>query len=436
MSLSRSQLIITLGVALVVLLVVALFVFFGRGALNPAREKLVVWGVFDEIGAFRDGIDAFGAQVRKNTQVIYERKNEQTYEQDLIQALAAGNGPDIFMFHSTWLPKHFDKIVPLSETALPLATLRALFPQVVEQDFAPDGVIFALPLYIDTLALYWNKDYFDRKSIAFPPRDWEEFQTLVPRLREQDASGGIVKATAAIGGSSKSVNRATDMVSLLMLQTGVKMTDDNFGRATFAAPVSDGQTPGRNALEFYTRFANPASSVYTWNDSQHYSIDNFAEGNTAMMFNYSYQTGIVRAKNPFLKFDIAPMPQPRGVSQPVNFANYWGFAVSKKSAKTDLAWQFVKFLTTDTASMRAYMQKSKHPPALRALVGEVQTDPNLGVFAQQALTARSWPQIDNTLVERSFSDMIEAVISGRLSAQNALKEAEDAISSQMQTKKR
>ena len=436
MSLSRSQLIIIGGVGVVVLLLIALFVFGGRGALNPPREELVVWGVFDEIGAFRDGINAFQTSVRGNTQILYERKNEQTYEQDLIQALAAGTGPDILMFHSTWLPKHFDKIAPLAETELPIAQFRGLFPTVVEQDFAPDGVVFALPLYVDTLALYWNKDYFDRKSIAFPPREWEEFQTLVPRLRELDSSGNIVKAAGAIGGSAKSVNRAADLMSLLMLQTGAAMTDDMFGRATFAAPVGGGQVPGLNALEFVSQFANPASSVYTWNDRLHYSVDNFAEGDVAMMFNYAYQTGLLHEKNPFLKFDIAPMPQPRGASQPVNFANYWGLAVSKKSAKADLAWQFVKFLTTDQVSMRTYGGITKHPPALRALITEAQADAELGVFARQALTARSWPQIDNLLVERAFSDMIEAVTSGRLSARNALKEAEDAITSAMLTKQR
>ena len=436
MSLSRSQLIIIGGVGGVVLLIVALFVFGGRGPLNPPREELVVWGVFDEIGAFRAGIDAFQTSVRKNTQVLYERKNEQTYEQDLIQALAAGTGPDILMFHSTWLPKHFDKVAPLAETALPIAQFRGLYPTVVEQDFAPDGVIFALPLYVDTLALYWNKDYFDRKSIPTPPREWEEFNTLVPRLRELDASGNVVKAAAAIGGSSKSVNRAADLMSLLMLQAGTAMTNNNFGRATFAAPVGGGKVPGLGALEFVAQFANPASSVYTWNDRLHYSVDNFAEGDVAMMFNYAYQTGLLHEKNPFLKFDIAPMPQPRGASQPVNFANYWGLAVSKKSAKADLAWQFVKFLTTDQVSMRTYGEITKHPPALRALITEAQDDAELGVFARQALTARSWPQIDNLLVERAFSDMIEAVTSGRLSARNALKEAEDAITSAMLTKQR
>jgi len=55
----------------------------------------------------------------------------------------------------------------------------------------------------------------------------------------------------------------------------------------------------------------------------------------------------------------------------------------------------------------------------------------LGVFAAQALTARSWPQIDNVEVKKSFDDMIESVTTGKLSAEKALREAEDKLTALM-----
>jgi multiple sugar transport system substrate-binding protein len=421
--LSRSQLIIIGSFLAIVVIFVLIFIFGSRGPLSSPQVELTAWGVFDDPSIFAT------IQYGK-ARINYVRKDERTYEQELIQALAAGKGPDIFMFHSTWLPKHIDKIVPFPQSVITLVELRNLFPQVVEQDFAPDGVIYALPLYIDTLALYWNKDYFDAKKVALPPRDWREFLALVPRLRELDSRGNIVRAAAAIGGSAKSVNRASDIISLLMLQNGTQMTDQNFGSATFGSGGGD-KNPGKNALEFYTRFANPASPVYTWNDSLHYSLDSFAEGNAAMMFNYSYHISTLRSKNPYLNFGIAPVPQIGGGAKPITFANYWGLAVSKQSPNASAAWQYIKFITTNTELARAYMQKTKHPPALRVLIDEMQSDPDLGVFAQQALTARSWPQIDNNLVDRVFSDMIEGVVSGRMTIDKALKEAEDAISNAM-----
>jgi hypothetical protein len=52
----------------------------------------------------------------------------------------------------------------------------------------------------------------------------------------------------------------------------------------------------------------------------------------------------------------------------------------------------------------------------------------LGVFATQALTARSWFQVDNIAIETIFADMIDNVILGRLTIRKALQEAESRVS--------
>ena len=128
-----------------------------------------------------------------NVKIKYKQVGFNDYEKSLLNSLAAGAGPDLFMFHNTWLPKHFDKITPVSESQFTASQITALYPTVVVQDFAPDGVTWALPLYIDTLALFYNKDIFDDNSIALPPKTWLDFQDLVLQLPPP---------AAAIGGSA------------------------------------------------------------------------------------------------------------------------------------------------------------------------------------------------------------------------------------------
>jgi hypothetical protein len=66
---------------------------------------------------------------------------------------------------------------------------------------------------------------------------------------------------------------------------------------------------------------------YTWNSKQPNSVDAFAGGTTAMMFNYSWQNAEIKSKNPKLNYAIAPVPQIYPAS-PATVANYWGYAVS------------------------------------------------------------------------------------------------------------
>jgi len=428
--LSRNQLIIVSIGGLVVLFLILVFLGVIPG-LRPATQTklkaaLEFWGTYDQRNAYQNVIDQFQA-LNSGIRINYRQFDPNTYENELINALAASKGPDIFMIHNTWLPKHYDKISPLPSEKLNFsAYTNQLFPEVVAKDFTANNLIYAFPLSVDTLTLVYNKDILNQSGIALTPATWAEFQNIIPALRIVDKTGKISRAAAAIGGSDKSINRATDLLSLLMLQNGVQMVDSDFTRANFSQTVTGGASPGLNALNFYTNFTNPVNSNYTWNDSLHYSLDAFAEGFTAIIFNYAYQLSYIKTKNPFLNFGIAPMPQIDSFN-PVNYANYWGYAVSNKSSYSNLAWDFILLLTTNQANAENYLGQTQKPPALRALIQKYINDSALGVFAKQALTAKSWPQIDNNQIETIFSNMIESVINGRQTAKAALNQAEAQI---------
>jgi len=426
MSLTRTQIIV---IGVVVLLIVGLVLAFTVGRKPPKQAGPAVtlnfWGIDDE-GVFRDLIASYQT-LRPNVHINYREFERDRYEFDLLNGLAASTGPDVFMFHRSWLPKHFDKIVPLTETQLPLRTFKEIYPTVVEQDFAPDGIIYALPLYIDTLAVFYNKDIFDNKAIVFPPKTWPELEKIIPQLKEVDRLGRIQKAPVALGGSNKSVHRGSDILGLIMLQDGVAMVDKDFTRATFAEN-------GLSSLNYYVQFANPASLLYSWDEKFGYSLDSFSEEKSAIIFDYAESQSYLKEKNPFLNFMISPMFQKEGAAKEINYANYWGLAVSNKSAASVWAWDFVSYLATNKDYSKRYLDATKRPPALRSLIQNYLNDPVLGIFARQALTARSWPQIDNVKVEDSFSKMIESVLGG-VSAESAIKQAEEEITQLMERRR-
>ena len=436
MNLTRPQLIILGSALLVVLFFVGVFtgILPGTRSLRekPPEISLTVWGV-DPQEFFQENLTGYET-LRPNARVDYEEINPATYENDLINALAAGKGPDVIMFRNSWLPKHHNKLIAVQELQLKLKTFQELFPAVVEQDFAPDGKIRALPLYIDTLALFYNQNTFDKAGLAVPPQDWLDFQNLIPKLRQKDSAGRLAKPAAAIGGSGKTIDKAEDLLMLLMLQAGAKMTDAEFTQATFAGNVG-GFLPGLDALNFYAKFSDPKDIYYTWNDSLENSLDNFAKGDTAMIFNYASNRPAIKNKNPFLSFKAAEMPQPANSEKAVNYPDYWGLAVTNNSQNPDWAWDLVLYLTANEPAAENYLKISNRPPALRTLVQKYADHPELGVFAKQALSARSWPQIDKEQIRTIFSDMISAVISGQLDSPAAAGQAEREVTNLMRARR-
>jgi len=248
---------ITVAVFLTVILILR-----GIGGGQTQSATLQFWGVFDDRNAFDKVINDFKVQ-NPGIKVQYQMFTYEEYEKRLIDALAAGTGPDIVMIHNTWLPKHGDKLKSLPATIpglkQPLLTIqdyKTNFVDVAFNDFVFSNQIYALPMYVDTLALFYNKDILNSAGISRPPQDWEEFNSDIETLTRLDGSGQVVQSGAAMG-TAKNINRSTDILSALMIQTGVKMTDNSNTTASFANPVN-GTPVGEKALKYYTDFANPS----------------------------------------------------------------------------------------------------------------------------------------------------------------------------------
>ncbi|MFH1938074.1 MAG: extracellular solute-binding protein [Patescibacteria group bacterium] len=414
--------------AVVILVIVGSLIFlFGRKPVSLKKVELEFWGVFDDSDVFQTLIADFN-ETYSNITINYHKKNSQTYEKDLLEAMATGRGPDIFMVHHTWLNRYKDKIWVVPSDLLTLKEFQDSFVDVVANDFIIDNYISAIPLSVDTLALYYNKDIFNTNGIPQPPQTWEDFLSTVEKITIQDDRGNIERAGAALG-TPRNINRSTDILSLLMIQSGAQMINEQTNKAAFNQIVSlNGQSfnPGERALEFYTDFSNPLKSVYTWNTRMDYSIDAFYKGKVAMMFNYSYNLPTIRNKSPYLNFGIAPMPQIKSSEKDVNYANYWGMTVSHNTEDINEAWQFIVWLTQKENTQK-YLELTKKPTARRDLIFWQKDDPDLGVFAQQSLTAYSWPQVDNLSIETVLADMIESVVLGQSTIKDAINKAVNDI---------
>lgn len=425
---------------LIIFILITVLVFSGFQCTRQNRGEainIVVWNLWDDAKSWEDMIVSYEALVaadetKQPVKIIYYKKvftGNENYEAEFNNALTQGKGPDIITLNNSWVPRYKDKIYPLDEGAKTAQDFQRKFVDVVSYDFLEGNKIYAVPLSLDTLALYYNIDLLNAAGIFDPPRTWDEFNEAVRKLTVRDDKGNIKRAGAAIG-ADKNINRSSDILALLMLQSGSAIVDENQkGQkiATFTDLVEGGsskeilkRTIGGTALQFYTDFANPAKTVYTWNPLMDYSIDAFYQMNAAMMINYAYTIPAVRSKAPKLRFAVASMPQITGVTVPVNYANYWAMTVSAGSAYKAEAWDFLMYITNPEIA-KAYLAKTAKPAAQRDLVAwqENGEDLNLAVFARQSLTAKSWYQKDNFAAETIFNDAINSVVLNRSTPESA-----------------
>jgi len=412
--------------------------------ITPSQKELLQpieltwWGVFDDSTSFQDIINDYRAQ-HPNISINYRKLRPEEFETELLNALAEDRGPDIFTIHNTWIGGYVNKIEALPSktkmayqvtqkslgikeetiievretTSLTPEQLKQRFIDVVSDDVLRGGKIYGLPLAVDTLALYYNRDLLNNAGIPLPPDNWLTLQENVKKLTFQDKDRKLVQSGIAIG-TGINVERATDILSLLMMQNGAEMTRGNI--VTFGVVPQNtadrSYNPGPEAVRFYTDFANDSREVYTWDPAFSNSIDAFAEGRVALLFAYNYHIPYLEAKRQGkLNYGITKAPQIKGRPE-VNFANYWVQVVSKKSTHINEAWDFLQFATR-AEEAKKYLDKTVRPTALRELIPAQSADDRLREFAEQLLTAKSWYRGNNaTATEKALSDLIEAVRSG------------------------
>lgn len=387
----------------------------GKTAKAPKAMTLQYWGVWNEASDIKPVINAFQAQYPYVT-IKYTKLRYEEYQDQLITAWAQDRGPDIFSIPNSWVTtyKNFITPMPVSTTMVKQFTKESLagakknlltenvvtpgynyqtlgkkYVDVVTSDVAFNNQIFGLPLSMDTLALYYNKDMLGQAYIAQPPAIWSEFVEIMPKLTLQDEEGNIIRSAAALG-TAKNVDRSTDILVNLMIQNGSEVINPS-GKVNMAAEsvAEKNYFPGPRALEFYTDFASPTKQVYTWNENMPASLQAFAQGKTAFFFGYSYHYPLILSQAQGINFDITAFPQ-INQEQSVTLANYWVETVAKKSLHPNEAWAFLQYATGEDGVI-PFLESSKRPTALRSIIAsQASENVALAPFILQGLTAKSW----------------------------------------------
>lgn len=385
---------------------------------NPPASgpiTLKIWKPFVDSDKMQSIISAYQSK-HSNVTIEYTKKNIENYESDLINALATpGAGPDIYSINNTWVPRYADKIAEAPEKVFTVKEYKETFVDATAADLIRDNKIYGTAMWVDSLALYYNKDLLGTEGIATPPKTWTDLATDVRKITRQDSTGYFDRSGVAMGTNSN-VNRGVDIIYLLMLQAGAVPWSADGSSPQFANSVyRDGNSvnPGAEALEFYTSFANPSSANYTWNLDSDYSVDAFANGRAAFLYGYAYTRNQINSKAPNLNYDVAPVPQYNLSNPTLNYSSYFAEVVRKQDEKNKnqeaWAWDFLKFATSQ-ASLEGYYKVDKQPSSRRDLIERQTSDVEIGVFAHANLTGKTFYKADEVKFDAIIADMIDNVI--------------------------
>lgn len=423
------------------LIIVLLSSCFGKKTPQAGPVTLNVYGL-DNSDVFAPMISAY-KQKKPLVTIKYKKFNDPAeFEQLVINEIAEGEGPDVFYMHNTWLPRHNKKVVPLTSETLTPKNFAETFVNVAKDDFVQpdptDGAekIFGLPLYVDTLALYYNKRDFEQKipERGKPGTLWSDVEKDAPLLREEDA-GLLTKGAYALG-RADNIQNGVDILYNLFLQGGVSLYDQSYKLLQFSGS-------GQKWFDYLLGFAQATKKNYSWSEtladpqSDLKDVEAFLAGKVSAIFGYSdlysrFETDIknVKAKNgsaiDMKDIAVAPLPQLSADAASAKvLASYYGLGVSRNSKNAAAAWDFVQFVTTKE-NAAAFHTKTKRPTARRDLIADQKKEPITEVFVGQLGYASSYRIYSVEKFKEVFTKAITSSLASG-SARSALGEAQTEL---------
>ncbi|RRQ79671.1 ABC transporter substrate-binding protein [Streptomyces griseofuscus] len=252
------------------------------------------------------------------------------------------------------------------------------FPKAMNEYTRFDGDRCTVPLLGDAYGLYYNKTAFAKAGIKQPPRTWGEFEADAKRL------------TVPAGDSYKQLGFMPDY------HGWETTTEHYFGQFSPTYFTADGKSNVAKDPAFQQGFALQKRLVdelggfrklerfrSTLGDEWG-AKHPFHTGQVAMQLDGEWRLGMADQAKPKFEIGVAPLPVPDDQKDQYGKGYITGTitGIAATSRKQNAAWEFVKYISTDTDAVVGFANDIHNVPSTLAALKspKLKYDPRFKTF--------------------------------------------------------
>ena len=295
------------------------------------------------------------------------------------QAIGAGNGPDIGLSYSTDIVGKFcssgawvDLTPYIKRDNVDLNQLNATTRSYTEFG----GKRCAMPFLADAYGVFYNKDMFAKAGIAGPPKTLDELTEDAKKLTVKNPDGSL-KTVGFLPLFDFYENAAAHMAPAV----GAKWLTADGKSAVGTDPAwKTLMTWQKNLVDWYG-YENLQKFRAGLGDE--FSADNaFQKGQVAINIDAEYRLAFVKDQAPNLKYGVAPIP----TSDPARYGGGYVtgniMGISKNAKNPEAAWELIKYLTTNDATIVKLANSLKNVPTTTGALAapDLEADANFKTF--------------------------------------------------------
>jgi ABC-type glycerol-3-phosphate transport system substrate-binding protein len=416
MNLRPFELFLIIGFGLLGLLALGLLATYKPPADTTAVAlggPVDIWGTLPE-DAFYQTLRPILETEPAYASIRYTEMNADTFDADVLNALAEDRGPDLLLLPHEELVAYRSKLQPIPYENFPERDFRNLYIDGAELWARTDG-IYGYPLMVDPLVMYWNRDILSSKNVLSAPKTWEAIvNDIVPTFVERDFNRNITLSPLAFG-EYRNVTNAAAVLGMLTIQGGSSLVvEGSEGRYQLLLnqTADRGRTPLEAAATFYTNFSSPSNPLYSWNRARPVDRDAFLSEDLILYFGKGSEARGLAAQNPNLNFDIAEVPQGAAATLRRTYGTFYGLSLLRSSDNKQGAYIAMQLIGGADFS-RAYAEYLGMAPVHRTSLASGSSDTYGRIIYSTAVVARGWLSPKPTAVDTVFGQMVEDILANR-----------------------
>lgn len=313
-----------------------------------AVTELTMWGSWggDQVGQLEKQLEGFNASQDKY-HVTYMVQD--SMEQKLLTAIASNEVPDIVLWDrfntGVYAPK--GALAPIDDYIAKDNIDMSQFYAPAVDEMTADGIVYGIPLTVDTRVLFYNKDMLAQAGVdPASITDWNSLRDAAVKLTKWDGDK-LVQS----GFSLKDVGLFNNWIG----QAGGKMIDDSVNPPVAAFNTEAGLT----VLEYWNQLLNE-DKVYQLGFEDGFGGDGFKAGKVALAFNGPWT--LESYKEAGLNFGVIGQPEGYHGEKSAMMGGF-GLVIPNGSKNPDAAWEFIKWWTMQPENGVEFCKISGNLPA-------------------------------------------------------------------------
>ncbi|MCD6158914.1 MAG: extracellular solute-binding protein [Euryarchaeota archaeon] len=375
---------------------------------TPSKVTIVIWHAVQESErqVFENLISQFEA-THPNIDIVFEQKAD--LETTLKAAIPAGQGPDLFIWAHDWIGKFAEgnMLKPIDKYIT--EDILNKFVDIARNAIEYKGHYYGMPISGETVTLIYNKDL-----ISNPPKTFDELVQMAKQFYNPN---------------SDMYGLASPIDPYFLSAWAHAFGGYYFNDTTKTSGLDQPETIKGYELFFNELFFKYMAQTRDYNSQ----MALFLEGKSPLLINGPWSIKQIRDSGINFGLTLIPKIVENGKEYyPRPYAGVKMFYVTANAPddKMDAIWEFLSWMTLNESTIKTLALQLGYIPVLKSLIDDpdIKSDPVIYGFMNQLRYAILMPKSPEMgSVWGPIDTAITKIVSGEMSIEDALKEAQQKI---------